>query len=109
MCTGRLAGRLAVSILSGVPGNGCAASQGANAQSVLAIVVPTVILPSSVSCVCVTSIALVVSRLAGRYGTGLPITLSGCESGPLRLTMRPRILPVTSEPSAFLAIGTETQ
>ena len=32
--------------------------------------------------------------VAGKYGIGLPITLSGCAPGPVRLTMRPMIMPV---------------
>src|SRR4051812_41382771 len=32
---------------------------------------------------------------AGKYGIGLPMTRSGAAFGPLRLTMRPRIWPVT--------------
>ncbi len=70
---------------------------------------PGVTTPLYVSFVCVVSVAWVVSSVSGRYGIGLPITLSGCEATPLRLTMRPSTLPVTSEPSAFFAIGTATQ
>lgn len=85
------------------------ASQRANAQSEGAIVGPGVTWPSTVSRACVVSTARVVSSVAGRYGTGLPMTLSGCEAAPERLTMRASTLPVTSEPSGLRAIGTATQ
>jgi len=58
---------------------------------------PTVTLPLIVSFVCVVSEmpGVVVESDAGRYGIGLPITLSGCDAAPLRLTMRPSVNPVT--------------
>jgi hypothetical protein len=33
--------------------------------------------------------AVVVLKDAGRYGMGLPITLSGCDAAPLRLMILP--------------------
>ena len=101
-------GRLASLLSSGVPGNGLAALQCANAQSVEGTTAPTVTWPLTVSLVCVVSTALDVSSDAGRYGTGLPITLSGCESTPLRLRIRASTVPVTGWPFSR-AIGTCTQ
>src|SRR5678815_3784665 len=109
MCTGRLPARVAVLLPTRVPGNGLAAVQRANAQSVDGMVGPGVTMPLYVSFVCVVSVAWVVSSVSGRYGIGLPMTLSGCEATPERLMMRPSTLPVTSDPSPFFAIGTATQ
>src|SRR5437660_934092 len=106
--TGRLPGRWVGSRSWGVPGNGCVASQRAKAQSLLEIVDPTVTTPLTVSRIWVTSVAWLVSSDAGRYGIGLFMTLSGWESGPLRLTMRPRMFPLMDVPSRFLATGTLT-
>src|SRR5207344_42876 len=94
---------------SGTPGNGCVASHFAHAQSLGAMAVPTVTLPSTVSCVCVVSVACVVSSEAGLYGRGLFCTRIGCEPGPLRFTMRPSTVPVIGEPSGLCATGTTTK
>ena len=72
------------------------------------IVFGSPITPSMLSEAWVVRVAFVVSRLAGLYGTGLPCTNIGCESGPRALTMRPRTSPVTGEPSGFFATGTTT-
>jgi hypothetical protein len=69
---------------------------------------PSLMTPLTVSRVCVVSVALVVSSVAGRYGTGFDCTISGLESAPLWLTMRANTLPPTATPS-ILAIGTATQ
>src|SRR5215510_9180967 len=94
---------------SGVPGNGFSAVHFAHAQSPGAIFFSPVIFPSDVSAVCVVSVAFVVSRLEGLYGTGLALTIIGCELTPFALTMRPNTRPLTGEPSGFFAIGTITQ
>ena len=60
-----------------MPGNGFDALQLAQAQSPLGTVRVSPITPSIVSDACVASVALVVSRLAGSYGTGLPFTSIG--------------------------------
>src|SRR5688500_5624793 len=93
---------------SAVPGNGLAALHRAQAQSALATVRSPPTLPSIVSDSCVTSVAFVVSRLAGLYGSGFAFTSIGCESGPLALTMRPMTKPVMGDPSRFRATGTVT-
>jgi hypothetical protein len=80
----------------------------AHAQSPLATVRSPLIFPSIVSAVCVVSVAFVVSRLAGLYGTGLAFTSIGRDSAPLAFTIRPMTSPVTGEPSRFLATGTVT-
>src|SRR6267378_1694570 len=67
-----------------------------NFQSLFLMVDPSVTTPGIVSLVCVVRVAaalLVTST--GKYGIGFPITFSGCAPGPLRLTMRPTICPVT--------------
>jgi hypothetical protein len=53
-------------------------------------------LPLIVSLVWVVSDipGVVVLNDAGRYGMGLPITLSGCDAAPLRLMIRPSVNPV---------------
>src|SRR5947207_10794261 len=67
-----------------------------NFQSLFGIVSPTVMMPFTVSVRCTFSVAPLLSdTLTGKYGIGLPITLRGAAFMPLRLTMRPRILPVT--------------
>jgi len=75
------------------------AVKGSGAESVLGMAAPDVILPSSVSWVCVVKItpAAAVSREAGRYGMGLPMTLSACEAAPLRLMIRPMVSPVVPD------------
>jgi hypothetical protein len=91
---------------SGVPGNGLAALQAAQAHSLLGMVRAPVTLPSIVSPACVVMTALVVSRLAGSYGTLFWNTSKGCDSAPLALKIRPRTLPVMVEPSGPFATGT---
>ncbi len=67
-----------------------------NFQSLFGTVLPSVMMPSMVSCRCVVNVAPALSdEFAGKYGIGLPITFSGCAPRPLRLMMRPTIWPVT--------------
>src|SRR5262245_54928211 len=67
-----------------------------NFQSAFGTTPPSVITPLMVSLVCIVSVAPVLSVvLTGKYGIGLPITLSGAAFRPVRLTIRPTILPVT--------------
>ena len=91
---------------SGVPGNGLAASHFAQAQSVEAMATSPETSPRWFSPVRDTSLESRVSMLAGLYGTGLVCTISGCESGPARLTMRPSTSPVMGSPFGPRATGT---
>src|SRR5687767_11819174 len=93
---------------SGVPGKGFSALQRAHAQSLLATVRSPLIFPSIVSPVRVTSVAFAVSSVAGLYGNGLLLSTSGCDAGPVALTMRPMTRPVMGDPFACFATGTTT-
>src|SRR4030095_36860 len=67
-----------------------------NFQSLFGIVPPSVTTPVSVSWRWMVSVALLLSAgLTGKYGTGLPITLSGWAPRPLRLITRANMRPVT--------------
>jgi hypothetical protein len=51
--------------------------------------------PFTVSLLWTRSTSPACVRSAGKYGIGLPITLSGADTCPLRLTIRPMRRPVT--------------
>src|ERR1700675_2550274 len=61
-----------------------------------------------VSDACVVRLALLVSSVTGRYGTGLEWMIIGCEFFPATLRMRAITRPVIGEPSGFFATGTMT-
>ena len=91
---------------SGVPGNGFAALQLAQAQSLLGIAVTPVTMPSMVSWSCDSRCACDVSRVTGLYAMGFECSIIGEELGPLALRIRPMTGPVIDEPSGFFAMGT---
>ena len=89
-----------------MPGNGFAALQLAQAQSLLGILVVTLTMPSMVSWSCVSSVACVVSEVIGLYGMGFECSMIGCELTPPTFMIRPMTSPVIGEPSGFFATGT---
>jgi hypothetical protein len=91
---------------SGVPGNGFVALHLAHAQSLLAILVTPLTMPSIVSWSWDSSVDCVVSRDTGCYGMGFECSMIGCELMPPTFMIRPMTTPVTDEPSGFFGIGT---
>jgi hypothetical protein len=67
-----------------------------------------VILPSIDSPAWVSSFAIVVSSVAGLYGSGLLFSTIGCDAGPDAFWRRPITRPVIGEPFACFAIGATT-